>query len=230
VQLLLSDIENAVVEILKRASGVPRDRVLAGRVDVKSLELPVVLVFSVGFKAEDMGVGGSYSVKREFKEVLDGDGRSRSFKLKMKPLKPLRSVEHPLGEKLKEGVDYTVDYDSWVITFSKPPAKGVGNIAVTYLTPMEGRAVKLISKLHVEAWSRDRGEVDEVAASVVKSMLMAEEELAERGLSIRLLEGYRRRLNDVYCESLIYEVESQVSVEYQAARIEKVEVEHKRVA
>lgn len=65
-------------------------------------------------------------------ETFSGDGSTTTFTLSNTPVVPESETVEVDGSQQTRGTDYTIDYETGVITFTTAPSSGTDNISVTY--------------------------------------------------------------------------------------------------
>lgn len=231
---MFNEIENTMTEVLrKNLKAVPKENIGVRKPDFKEKKsLPAICIENLDFEADEVGVGRSVdTADKQREEFFSGDGKERSFKLSEKPLRPVLSAEHPVGTRLRRDVDYTVDYKEGVINLHSPPAKGERNVAVRYLMPLETKGVRFKLRYHVNVWSEDEAERNQIAVQVVKALLREEETFNRKGLVIKPLRGFNAPQNEATenfsGKTLEYLLEAYLQVEVPLPRIEGVKIAEK---
>lgn len=225
-------IEELIIKVLKdNLDLVPKDNIGLKRVDFKrNLRLPSVSIEDVEFQIEDPGIGRALSsVEKELADIFSGDGKRTVFPLSKKPLKPTVEVEHPPGRKLREKVDYSVDYVEGVVIFNSPPLSGDRNVVVKYLAPVEIRGLKFNIKYHITIWADDKSSCNDIAVKIIELLFREEKHFNVQGIFLKPLRGFNASPNDlvpegVYGKVLEYEVETQLQIELPVPRIERIEI------
>lgn len=233
---MLNEIENDLIAVLqKNVEDVPKENISARKPDLNIEEnLPAIYVRNINFKIEEVGIGRVASTKsNEVEERFSGDGEKVNYALSKKPLKPILLVEHPIGRRRNENVDYVVDYKIGLITFKSPPEEGSNNILVKYLVPVETKSVKLNMKYHISVWSRNEAQVNRILFSIIKTFLKEGGELNFKGTLIKPVRGFSIPAEDlpegVYGKTIECLLETYLQVEIQLPRIEKIEIDKKRI-
>lgn len=229
---MFSEIENLIIKVLRdNLDLVPRNNIGFKWVNFKrDLRLPAVSIENVDFKVEEPGIGRALnSVEKEIVEIFSGDGQETRFSLSKKPLKPTVKVEHPPGRKLREIVDYSIDYAEGVVIFNSPPILGDGNIVVRYHTPVEIRGLKFKIKYHISVWADDESLRDAIAVKVIELLLREERRFTVQEIFLKPIGGFNVNSNEllpksVYGKVLEYQVEAQLQVEVPVPRIERIEI------
>lgn len=233
-ELVGSEIVKALQENIP---DIPKDRISTRKPDLKkTAKLPIISVSSSDFTFEDAGVGGGGTdVKEEAQEYLSGDGKTKTFALPSKPIRPLLRVEAPKGEFSRENDDYLVDYEKSVVTFRSPPPKGKDNILVKYYsakTAGETKLVRMNIKFNVDVWADDETQRDGIAVDAIKALLLAQEDLAMKDIGLKPYQGQNLELEDgiangVFAKRIVYGVETHLQVKLPVSRIERIEVRKK---
>jgi len=232
---MFSEIENTIIDVLKRnLETVPKENITTKKPDLRAKKnLPAISVENVSFEADEVGVGRSVDTPdKEREEFFSGDGKKLSFTLSEKPVRPVLSVEHPVGTRRRNEVDYSVDYERGVINFRSPPEKGKKNVRIKYLIPLETKGVKFNLRYHVDVWGREEAERDRITVDVIKALLRDEEAFSRKGIFIRPLRGFNRPTDettvDISAKTVEYLLEAYLKVEVPLPRIERVEIREKR--
>lgn len=204
--------------------------------------LPVISFYDTDFTFEKTGIGQGLSVaSEETRDEFSGDGYNTKFKLKNIPLRPLISVEVPVGNKLMESSEYTVDYLKSEIGFRIAPSKaskGNPNIFVTYSMAKsagESRGIRLKINCNFDIWAKNLAQCDELTLGVVKSILFADDSLISKGISLTLLGGTLitsedgSKLKDLFGRRLVCRVETDIHFVDKVARMEKIELTKKKI-
>jgi len=188
---MLDELEKALLAVLgENLKGLPKGNVVVG---ARPAKIPGVAIKSLGFEFGSEGLGEEVEGERPVsEEILSGDGSGRNFQLKGIPLKGSLLIEHPPGQRLKEGEDYWADYDKGEIAFSSPPQKGKNNISVRYTgrkTRVTLKTIKLRANYAIDVYASDLSGADSLAEKVVMSLLSSEDSLVARGIEIHPLGG-----------------------------------------
>jgi len=234
---LFNIIEDALIKILQeKLTNLPKENITTRKIDLKKATFPFVSLYDVDFTLEDLGIGReSGESKEELSEKFSSDGKKSSFQLTVKPLKPIISLESPIGEIRKENEDYTVDYEKGVVTFISPPKKGKENVLISYHSAkgvFVKRGLKVNAKYYIDIWASDKDACDSIAIDVIKTLLIGRDELAKQGLNIRPIQGFNIEVekefsNPAFGKRLIYSIETEIYVEITVPPIEKVEIQRK---
>ena len=225
---MFDKIESAIMEVLKeQIKTVPK-----GNLDTKKTgpgaKLPSISIVNVSFDVVDVGVGNSIDGENvSAQEKFSGDGEMTEFTLSEKPVRPLVTVEHPIGSRLNEA-DYTVDYSMGSVTFRRPPKEGEENISVRYLKPFEVKGLRLNLTYHLCVWAKDEAQRDEIAVEVLETILREETSLDQQGVSLKLVKGFNTSTGDgsenVFGKTLEYTIEADLRVEVPYSRMERIDV------
>jgi len=233
---MFSEIENVIINKLREnLEAVRKENITAKKPDFSvKRNLPAISIVNVKFKFDEVGIGrGVNATDKETQELFSGDGKKKSFSLSRKPLRPILSVEHPLGTRRKENVDYIVDYETGTITIRSPPKKGSDNVLIKYLMPLETRGLKIKAKYQISVWSEDEVQRDKITLDVIKTLLKEEAAFNGMGISIKPLRGFNSSLDEapkgIYGKTIEYVVEAYLQVEISLPRIEKIEIKEKKV-
>jgi hypothetical protein len=245
---MLNEIADELVKVLQESvpPDVPEENIGRAKKKTKpepssseasaAKRLPAISVCSSDFTFRDAGVGGGGTdVKEKTEEQLSGDGKTKTFTLSERPLRPLIRVESPIGAEMHEKDDFVVDYAKNAIAFSSPPPKGKNAILVQYYsakTSGDSKFVQMNITYNVDVWAADEKERDDITVDVIKAIALAEESLSSRGMRIRPIQG--SNLEDgpldgeVSVKRLTYSVEVDLQVEKTPVpRIERIEIEQK---
>ncbi len=226
----------ALLAILRKGlPKVPKENFTVGRVEPKGKRaLPSVVICDADFSLQDLSLGAEGSEEREeHRELLSGDGASTSFTLSTRPIKPLTRVESPVGHYLKEGSDFKVDYGTGMLSFSTPPKKGKENISVTFVALKSvsvDRGVKVAAKYLLDVWAGDKTTADEMAEEAIRSLLVGRDELAKKGLDLKLLGGKVLEESGPsvgWGKRLECTIEGEIHAKIPVGAIEKIELEKK---
>ena len=231
---MFTEIESIIIDVLQRNLGsVPKQNISAKKPDLgEKKSLPAISVENIDFEADEVGVGRSVdTVDKQREEFFDGDGKKKSFKLGEKPVRPVLSVEHPVGTRRRREIDYTVDYEKDIVYFRSPPAKGERNIAIRYQMPLETKGVKFKLRYHIDVWSEDEAEENRITVEVIKALLREEETFNRKGVLIKPVRGFSRSQGKapakVSGKTLEYLFEAYLHVEVPVPRIERIEIGEK---
>jgi hypothetical protein len=230
---MIKEVDEAILETLKEGLHelMPPENILIG--DPEGEKTKAVFLINADFIVEEMGIGGSVEVKNE--EVFDkfnSDGAQREFHLSKKPLRPLISVDAPLGISKHEPDDYTVDYDRGIISFRQPPTKDK-KIQTRYNIPhavSETHNLKFVLDYIIKVCAPDRSDRDKITLEIIKILYRERSELEKKGISkIRLVKGISRRKDEDTKKACIlqYLVETTLPIEMQIPAIERIEIKGK---
>jgi hypothetical protein len=231
---MFSEIESTIIDVLQRnLETVPKQNISSKKLDLEAKKsLPAISIENLDFEADEVGVGRSVDTADKRREdFYDGDGKRKSFETSEKPVRPVLSVEHPAGTRRRRGIDYTIDYEKGIINFRSPPAKGEKNIVIRYQIPIETKGVKFRLRYHINVWSQDEAERNEITVEVIKALLREEETFNRKGMLIKPLRGFNisqeKTVANVSGKTLEYLFEAYLQVEVPVPRIEKVEIKEK---
>ncbi len=234
MRLLIPEITQTIVSALREnvktvaKTNITTDDETSG----KGKTLPRISIASPDFTVEEFGLAGSEPEKKELQEdKFSGDGKQSEFILSREPLRPLLSVEHPLGEGCREPDDYSVDYLSAKITFRTPPAKGKGNVLVRYngaKSSGELRSLQLNLKYLLKVNADRNSQRDEITLEVLRALVLAKDSLEKQGVLFKILGGHS---DSVDHESPSRNIEclaqTKLLVEMPSAAMEKILIEKK---
>lgn|GEM_PF-2932189 len=228
-------IDSALLTLLKQKVELPDDALMVGDIDPKErMTFPCVAFRDEDFTLEELSLGSEGNETREkSEETFSGDGETKAFKLSSKPLRPTVKVESPPGVHLKQGVDFTVDYESGEVVFSSPPGKGQKNITISY-NPSKGvavdRGLKASARYYIDVWADGRDSCDAVAVKIVEALLIGRDDLAKLGVHVRPLGGCRLKvegLSKIVGRRLEYIMDTEVHVRIPVPPIEKIELQRR---
>lgn len=223
---MFSKVEEAIISTLKNnVKTVPKENIGVKRIKLDSL--PAISLSNVDFEAKEVGLGRTVGGVEQ-QETFSGDARTTSFPLKLKPLKPIISIEYPLGSKLKED-NYTVDYEKGILTFPSPPKKAKENIMVKYLKPTEMKGLRFNLRYNLNVWAKDETQRDSITIEVMETLLREEDPFNKEDITIKPIKGYNTPPNEevprgIQGKTLEYLVESGLQVEVPTPRMEKIEI------
>lgn len=227
---MFTKIENEIIRVLRdHLKDVPKDNITSEKTELGE-SLPVISLTNVDFEVKEVGFGGSIGGKdRELQDTFSGDGETREFTLKVKPLRPIITVEQPPGNKLKED-DYEVDYKKGTIIFYSPPIKAEDNILIRYLKPTETKSIRFNLRYHLKIRAEDKTQRDSITVKAMEILLREEDSFNRKGIYLKPVKGYDTPPNeniheDVYGKTIEYLVESTLQVEIPRPRIEKIELQ-----
>lgn len=188
---MLAEIDDGLVEILQREiKEIPKENIV---VALKPSKLPAITITNSGFRFENTGLAENVDEgSTELKEQFNSNGVETSYKLRERPLQGSVQVECPQGTSIAEEKDYVVDYHEGVIRFRKPPPKGKNKIDTRYLSKkrtLRLKNLRMKAKYSIDVWGEDRVEVDSIAERVIKTLLVAEDELAREGVELKPVGG-----------------------------------------
>jgi hypothetical protein len=224
---MIREVEEAILESLRKGMSelIPSENIIIGDLDIKKTRS--ISLINTGFTIEELGIGGSGGVKKE--EVIEkfhSDGKTGDFNLSKKPLRPLISVENPIGTVKNEPDDYIVDYESGKISFRAPPEKGKESIQVKYQISRavgETRNLRFMLIYSISVWADDLQEKNLLILEVIKILYRKRDEFISRGIdSMKLIRGYSENANK---PSIIeYQVETTIQIEMPMPPIERIKI------
>ncbi len=234
---MLDAITDELIKALQEGlPDFPKDRIGTEKPNLKkTTALPAISVSSAEFTFQDGGVGGGGTdVKSEGEEYLTGDGKTTTFTLSGKPIRPMLGVKSRKGEAKTENEDYAVDYRKGTITFVSPPPKGVNNILVRYYSASSSGDTKYVQMnitYNVDVWAAGEKERNSITIDVIRAIALSEEGLSMKGMRITPSQGLNLTLDEevgrVSAKRLIYSVEANLQVKIPVPRIERIEIEQK---
>ncbi len=238
---MFSTIETEIITALKsNLTTVPKENIVR-QPDLKRGILPAVSVSSSDFTLDQEAMGSGFGTTKEtIMDQFEGDGKKTMFNLSQKPIRPIISVETPIGTFKKEPEDYTVNYSKGVIVMRSPPDKGKTNVRVQYCSTKsagETRSIKITITYHLDVWAKDEVERDLVTVDVIRTLLLAQEDIAtkdirinpRKGLTLPPEEGPKNQ--SALGKRLIYDFETRLRVEIPVPKIEEIKekVERERI-
>jgi hypothetical protein len=226
---MFNKIETAIIRILQQnLTDVPNENIGTKKPDTDK-NLPAISLTNIDFAVEAVGIGrfiGEEDIEQQ--ETFSGDGKKRGFTLTEKPLGQVIVVEHPPGKRLKESEDFTVDYETGMISVHEIPEKGENNIMVRYTEPARINGLKFNLRYHFNVWATDEVQRDSITIKVVEILLREEESLNQQGIFLKPIKGFNISAevvpNGVYGKTIEYTVETELLVKTPVPRIEKIEV------
>jgi len=226
------------VEIEKGLEGHGKQTMLDQKVDPQKIgSLPAIAIYDTGFSFEKTGIGEALGVAgEETREEFNGDGTKTKYRLKTSALKPLISVEVPIGNRLRETGEYIVDYSRNEITFKAAPPKvqrGKSNILVQYSAARgagEIKGIRLKIYYNFDIWAKSQTQCDKLALAIIRSLLFAEDTLSGNGInlaplggaSIPILDGSKSK--ELFARRLVYRAEADLRFINKLSKIEKIEI------
>lgn len=226
---MFKKIETAMIKVLQdHLKTVPKDNI-GVKITELGENLPAISITNIDFEVQDVGVGRSIGGEgRELQDMFSGDGKTKEFTVKVKPLRPTITVEHPIGTRLTED-DYAVNYEKGVITFKSPPEKGKENILVKYLKPIEIKGLRFNLRYHLNIWAGDEAQRDAITVEVMETLLREEDTLNWQGISIKPVKGFNIPPNEdlpgeTYGKTIEYSTEAELRVVVPYPRMEKIEI------
>jgi hypothetical protein len=235
---LLDAIADELVRALQAGlPDIPEARIRTDKPNLKKTsDLPAISVSSAEFTFQDAGVGGGGTdVKDVVKVYFSGDGKTVTFTLSDKPIRPMLGVESPKGHAKVENNDYTVDYVKSEITFSSPPPRGKNNVLARFYsasTSGEAKYVQMNITYNVDVWATEEKERDSLTIEVIKAIVLSEEGLSTKGMRVTPSRGLNLDAEDigadgVVAKRLIYSVEANLQVKTLVPTMERIEIEQK---
>lgn len=231
---MLPEVDHAILEVIRQSlTTIPKSSVVLQRSDDPPKKLPAVYLWNSQFTSTDMSIGAFAGEQGKILEdTFDGDGSRREFKLTVPPLKPVMVVATPANRERREGRDFKVDYATGTLVFPDPPEKGRKNILVRYQSgkdAAEVRGLRLKLGYNVDVWSAEPEEGSILTNQVASIILKTREELASKGIELRLSGGHDLTSKDgvpsgVYCRRLDCIAEAEMIVKLPTPRIEKIQL------
>jgi hypothetical protein len=226
---MFAKIEAAILRVLQdHLTTVPPKNIQATQRQ-RGGSLPAIALVNVDFAVKEVGFGRSVGGV-ELQDTFSGDATAVAFRLRVKPLRPIRAVEAPPGTRVPED-EYAVDYEQGLVTFHTPPPAAEDNVVVRYLKPTQVKAVKLELRYHLTVWAADEAQRDALTVAVMEALLLEEEALNRQGIFLKPVKGFTvppagEGSDDGYGRTLEYAVEASLEVEVPLPRIEKIEIHH----
>jgi hypothetical protein len=241
---MLDILDEIKAKVQKEVDGVGKQNIISQKVDPNKIStLPVVAIYDTGFTFEKIGIGEGMGItQEETQEEFSGDGAKSKFKLKNSAIRPLTSVEVPLGNKLLETDDYTVDYLKNEVTLKSPPPKaqkGKSNVSITYFVAEsagETKGIRLKLVCNLDIWAKSSAQCDSIALDIIKSMLFAEDAFSAKNIHLKPLNGMNlsvimersdQKKWDLSGRRLVYLAETDVKFESKVPQIRKIEISEK---
>lgn len=224
---MLKEFEDALLEVLKPELGIGDKSIIFGGTPKSS---PALLIKNTGFRIENPGMSeGLEQSSRKRIELLDGTGRKRNFELEEPPRRGSLQVQTPPGKILKEGDDFELNYEDGSLEFKEPPPKGDGNIKVTYEAKkgvVTLKVVKVEADYSLQIWHDDREGADSLGEKMMRALLLAESDLADRGMEIKAQTGSLESNpnGDGYVFKAECQLERELRIEEVVGVIEEVKV------
>jgi hypothetical protein len=228
---MFNRIESAIIKVLQdNLKVVPKENIGTKKPDFQAdKNLPAISLNNIDFEIEEVGIGRVIGEEdRELQETFSGDGKKREFTLAEKQPGQLIAVEYPPGKRLKEGEDFTFDYESSMITLHATPPKSENNIVVRYLRPAKIKGFKFNLRFYLNVWATDEAQRDSITTKVVEILLREEESLNQQEIFIKPVKGFNILDGEVpegvYGKTIEYIVKTELQVETPVPRIEKIEI------
>jgi hypothetical protein len=228
---MLREIEDKLVQVLReKIVDLPKESIVVG---VEPSKLPAVVISNIEFKLEKADMAENLdSGEIEVEEKLSPNGSDTLFKLQEEPLKNSIQVESPIGTRLTEKDDYSIDYAKFSITLQKAPIKGKNSLRVNYKSKnrvLTLKTLKLKTLYSVDVSGQDQVEADLLGEKVVKAFLEAEDKLADDGIEIKPIGGKMFLEEKTARVQLSYAVERTMRLEQVIGPIEKIEIKRENV-
>jgi hypothetical protein len=186
---MLTEIEELLVKTLQdNVKGATRERIA---VAAKEVNAPNISVFCDGFRIKGQEVAESTGEKKvELEESFSIEGGQRVYRLKNKPDEVIR-VELPTGTELKENINYGVNHNRAIITFSEPINTGKVKGLVKYWARKESivKSLKISARYIINVQGEDWNGTDALAEEAVKALLIGKEEMERQGIRLKPLAG-----------------------------------------
>ena len=188
---MLRELEEEIFKILDAALvELPKGGVVLG---LKPSKVPGLAISNAGFEFESSGLAEELGQpKLGTVQMFSGNGSQTSFKLKEKPLSKTVRVQYPPGTALVEGKEFTADYGEGTLSFRSPPKKDKNNILVEYVSRnavITLKTLKMKATYLIDVWGPSRTDADALAEKAVKALLLAQGELAARGIELKVVAG-----------------------------------------
>jgi hypothetical protein len=148
--------------------------------------------------------------------------------LKNPPIEKSITVESASG-KLKEGVDFSIDYKRGVLNFTEPKAP-LKKIQASYSTQADiiVKRLRLSAEYLIEVNGKDWEQSDALAEQIVKLLFMFNEEFKKEGINVIPLKG--RMTNEEKEKKklqMTYLFEREMHFDTAVGIITKIEIFHK---
>jgi len=222
---VLDEIAIMLMETIKKRLSLAEGEVVIG---VPTGEDGIFIDLSE-FNVEQFGIGkSSFTKKDEIREFFSGNGEQRNFKLKYKPIKPVKRIEHPIGFPLTEKKDFKISYENGTVTFNKPPEKGDENILVIYYSSEASREIdlyKLKAVYNLKIAYKDPKKTLYMTYKVLEVLLGSIDDFEKAGLKVRILSGK----NVEKAKTLPVEIESVIQIEKAVPPIEKISIKGEKI-
>ena len=238
---MLYILDEIKAKIQEDVEGIGKQNIVNQKADPNKLSsLPLIAIYDTGFTFEKIGIGEGMGItQEESQEEFSGDGVKTKFQLKNSAIRPLISVEAPIGNKLREIEEYSIDYFKGIVTFKTAPPKaqkGKNNISIAYAVAKnagEVKGIRLKVICNFDIWAKTTTQSDTIAMDVIKSMLYAEDPLASKHIHIKPLSGMNLsvmmegKIKDLKGRRLVYMAEIDIKFETKVSQIRKIEVSEK---
>jgi hypothetical protein len=239
--LLFDEIENSIIDILTASNlEVPKENFVRGNILIVSNEkavMPALSLYDIETAFLEANFGSNIEEKREEnQDSFSGDSVQTTFVLSKRPLKPVGLVETPVGTPKREDLDFHVDYVKGSIEFAKAPDKGSNNIVATF-TPFSGMikvgGLRVVTKYKIDSWASTRNQCDDIATSVMRTLLLEKGKLAADGYTVKLISCSALTTTEppqaqLFCRSLEYEIETQLTFEQPLEAVESIVIQQKQ--
>jgi hypothetical protein len=229
---MIKEVDEAILESLRKGLSniVPSENIVVEEVNPEKGKS--IFLVNTGFTVDEQGVGGSGGVRREeVVEKFDSDSEKKNFSISQRPIKPLISVESPIGILKSEPDDYTVDYQNGVVSFRVPPEKGKENIRIKYniaRVVAETRDLKFTLTYSIYVRGENIRNRDLIMIEIIKTLYLEKTALAKKGVEeIQLIRGYTtprtegQNINEGIIE---YQVKTTIKIEMLLPSIERIEI------
>lgn len=230
---MIGDTDSVILDVLRKGlSGLlPRDAVAAGEPDLKKPQFLSLVCTS--FSAGEEGIGGSGGVGREAAtDDFPADGKTSEFTLSKKPVRPLLAVETPVGTARNAPDDFTVNYDTGVLTFRVAPEKKT-KVRVNYnteITTGETRTIRFFLTYHLVIGAGTREECDAIILETIRVLIRERPRLEKGGVAeLRLVRGFARvypENRDRTVDVLEYEAQTTIRIEIPVPPIERITIQN----
>lgn len=218
--------------------------------DFDKNSFPIISIYDKGFQFDKIGIGNTGGQRKQIvEELLNGNGKQSTFKLKFFPLRDVIHIESPEHVIKKENIEYLVNYGEKEIKFIDPPAVGKKNIIVKYASAEVSSEIKVIRlklKSVIEVWSNTYSQCDSIVLDIIKLFSTREDNLSKKNLflkqedSINLInntnEGNedsslrnlrKQKQSELYGRRLNYIVELNIEVDAKIPSIRYIDVKEK---
>jgi hypothetical protein len=229
---MFNRVEEQVIKVLQEEmKGIPKNSISTKIKDLK--KTPAVQVTNVSFRLGDKSLGRPIVGEENLqKDVFSGDGKKTEYKLSEKPVRPIISVESPIGSRIDESM-FTIGYREATITFNDPPETGKNNIAIRYIKPFETVGLHLNLTYHINVYGDNEEERDTLTEKVLESVLKGEERLNGESLSLEFVKGFNitvspENLPNSYGKTIEYTVNTPFIVLIESGIMEEIEIKPPR--